>query len=222
MFKPVHPFIARAKDQLIKFQLWATPRSDCTSVSGAATCANRAWKEDASQTANTSTVTPLSLQSRASQWLAGGAFPRRRHTLTADRLEPRSLRTSGRRWRTAPRSVSASRFFFYKCTSWRKALKAATGDLGRLSGGSSVASANANAKRRTSSYWVTVHFVFCRARMLLNIQLVSDTCITEVLRQRPRSVQKRFVSATPAAAGERGPLAAALSATCERNTTKLF
>lgn len=62
----------------------------------------------------------------------------------------------------------------------------ATGDLRRSSGGSSVASANANAKRRTSSYWVTVHLVFCRTCMLLNIQLVSDTCITEVQRQRPR------------------------------------
>lgn len=59
MFKPVHPFIARAKDQLIKLQLWATPRSSAT------------------QTA------PVWAEQPPVQW-----------------------------W-TTPRSVSASRFFFY-------------------------------------------------------------------------------------------------------------
>lgn len=161
MFKPVHPFIARAKDQLIKLQLWAEQPPVQT--------------ERERKTPRRLQTHHPSFQGVVTHWRPA-----------ADRLEPRSLRTSGRQWRTALRSVSASRFFFYKCTSWRKALKAATGDLRRSSGGSSVASANANAKRRTSSYWVAVHFVFCRTCMLLNIQLVSDTCITEVLRQRPR------------------------------------
>lgn len=65
---------------------------------------------------------------------------------------------------------------FFKCTYWRKALKAATGDLGRSSGGPSVASANANAKRCISStgWQCILSFV---VRRLSNIQQVSDRSI---------------------------------------------